>query len=95
VLQNCAASPKLNKKATSSPVLAAVPFGLLRPLFALVQLPIWDKASCLTVKSRNLAPLLSELLNHELTLVRAVEVEYWAFDPKPVFTTVSLRTIKE
>jgi len=97
VLQKIAASAKLSRNATSSPVEAAVPVGVLNPLPVFAQDPQYDDCAALfvTVKLRNLAPLLKEFLNQLFTTLRAFELEYELEVPNPVFWIASLRTISE
>jgi hypothetical protein len=74
MLQNWAASPKLNRNATSSPVLAATPVGVLIPPPREANAPTLLNALFFTVKSRSLAEPLSVFLNQLFTTLRAFDI---------------------
>jgi len=96
VLQKLAASTKLSRKDTSSPVLAVLDDGILYPLLEVeAQQPKYDVASFFTVKSRSRALLGRVQLNQLLTMLRAVDLEYAFEEPKIDDVTTSLRIIRE
>jgi hypothetical protein len=100
MLQKLAASPKLSRKATSSPALAGMPEGLLIPWLSALKQPMSVKALLETVNERNLALGLNVQLNQLLTTFRAFEVRYTLLMPEAGKLTnpkgrTSLRRISE